>query len=233
MKLLVLIVCVLNVLLFFWELHNGALKSQPPRQMNLPTILLAEEAARAQRGAVISAYLDQAANSIAQQATSSTISQLADQVASATSIPNIAAPQAQTCYEFGPFPNLKAANAWLAGQGFSGRMFYKPELVPSSYLVYAPLEKDPAQRRIFKQMLIEKGVKDFFILASGELKGYMSFGVFNDMPHASHYQQDLAERGVQAQIKERYVSRSSLFVGFSSGKAMKPIAAGVVEAGCR
>ncbi len=234
MKFWVLIVCVLNVLFFFWELHNGAFTSQPQQQASLPTILLAEEAERAQRGVQISAYIDKEAQLIEGQQVGSAVAQLVAQTELDKSKPNALASEVQICYEFGPFPSRKAANAWLAEQGVSGKLFYKPELVPSTYLVYAPLETDPQARRIFKQMLIDKGVTDFFIFANGELKGQMSFGVFNDMPHASRHQQQLAEQGIQVLIKERYISQSSLFVSFSSSRqAGNKVATGVLEVACK
>jgi hypothetical protein len=231
MKFWVLIVCVLNVLFFFWEFHNGAFTSQPQQQANLPTILLAEEAERAQRGVQISAYLDKDAQLIVRQQVGSAVAQLVAQTEPVNSKPN--ALEAQACYEFGPFSSQKAAKAWLAEQGISGRLFYKPELVPSTYMLYAPLEKDPQKRRLYKQMLIDKGVTDFFIFANGELKGQMSFGVFNDMPHASRHQQQLAERGIQVQIKERYITRSSLFVGYSRRQTGNKVATGVLEVDCK
>ena len=231
MKFWVLIVCVLNLLFFFWEFHYGALQPQAQPQSNLPTILLADEAERARRGVQISAYLEQDALSIEHRQEASAVMQLVEQAELAKAKPQSG--ETQACYEFGPFSSQKDAKTWLAAQGVSGRLFYKPELVPSTYLVYATLEKDPEARRAFKQMLLAKGVSDFFIFANGELKGQMSFGVFNDMPHAIRHQQQLAESGVQAQIKERYITRSSLFVGFSSRQAEKKVAAGVVEVDCK
>ena len=229
MKFSVLIVCVLNVLVFFWELHNGAFKPQLQQPANLPTILLAEEAERAHRGAQISTYIESDAQAIERQELGSTVMPLVEQSEPVKAV----ASQTQACYEFGPFASRKAANAWLAAQGVSGRLFYKSELAPTTFMLYAPVEKDPQKRRLYKQMLIDKGVKDFYIFANGELKGYMSFGVFNDQPHASRYQQQLAERGVQVQIKERSFTRNSLFVSFSSPQGGDKVAAGVLEVSCK
>ena len=233
MKLWVFIVCVLNVLFFSWELHSGAFQSQPQSQQpNLPSVLLAEEAARAQRGVQISTYIDKDAGLMEPQQVGSAVVQLVDHSERGDS--KAQGLEVKTCYESGPFLGQKAAKAWLAEQGVSGRLFYKPELIPSTFLVYAPLEKDPQARRAYKQMLMDKGVTDFFIFANGELKGQMSFGVFNDMPHARRHQQQLAERGVLVQIKERYITRTSLFVGFSSSsQAGNKVAAGVHEVDCK
>jgi hypothetical protein len=233
MKISVLIVCVLNVLVFFWEFHNGAMITPLQQPVGLPTILLVEEDARAQRGAEISNILEGDANAIAHPKDGANAVQLLEQVDSLKTPTQAVEANKATCYEFGPFPTRKAAREWMATQAIAGRLLTKTELVPVTFLLYAPLEPDLQKRRIFKQMLIDKGVKDFFVFSNGELKNNTSFGVFNDKPHADRYQQHLAQLGIQAQIKERFITRASLFVSFTSQQAEKKNVVGALEVVCK
>ncbi|MDD1622112.1 MAG: hypothetical protein LUQ11_11590 [Methylococcaceae bacterium] len=214
MKALFLGISLLNIVFFFWEFHKGALNppAQTP-QSGRPTIMLIDELEKARHGAEISTYLDKDMAKL-QQLHGEHVADKPIAMRPAEK-PKKAAPiQAQpiVCHEVGPFPDEKTANAWLAGQTLRGEFYYKEVLTPTAYLVYYPAAKSSEQTRIQKMMINAKGITDIWVVPDGELKGALSLGLFNDQAHAAFFRGQLLQRGVQAEIKERYKSQFRSFV---------------------
>lgn len=230
MKTLCLGLCLLNVLFFFWEFHKGGLNPPVRQQTTLPTIMLADELENARRGAAISQVMDSEVPEpqhfqIAEKPTENQ--------------PRLAEPKAEdvkmqpACNEIGPFADPQAATAWLAGQTLRGELIHKEVLIPSAYLVYYPAAKNAEQMRIHKMMLNAKGINDIWVVPSGDLKGALSLGVFNAQERAVLFKNQLLQRGVQAEIKERYKPLSRLFVRIKGDqKIPKQLAEGLTLAGC-
>lgn len=221
MRALFFSICLLNVVVFFWELHQGALNQPSPPQATLPTILLAEEVEHAQRGTVISGYLDEDVSKLDKPGfelppapTTLTLPPVETKPEKAVQA------QPEICYEAGPFDDSQSATEWLAAKSLPGEPFTKDALMPSAYLVYYPMAKNPEQTRINRMMLNAKGINDVWVVPSGDLKGALSLGLFNDMPRAVLFKKQLAQRGVQAEIKERYKTQSLYFVKFQSDEAL-------------
>lgn len=228
MKAFFLIVSLLNVGFFFWEFHRGALDVPQPQTV-LPTFLLVDEQEHARRGATISAYLDKQVQSLQQLETA----RIADRLTANTRTkPWTAAFKPEPinkgklkspvslCYETGPFTDQSEATAWLSEQALRGQIFYKETLMPSAYQVYYPAPKNSEQLRLSKMMLNAKGITDIWVVPSGDLKGVLSLGLFNNMARAVVFKNQLLQRGVQAEIKERYKPQSRLFVKIKTDKKL-------------
>ncbi len=235
MKVLFLSLCLLNLVFFFWEFHKGALNPSVQTQTTLPTFLLVDELEKARRGVAISKYLDDDAAKL-QQLHTERVAEKPIIMPSAAKPVQKSVPIIQplvTCQEIGPFANQSAASAWLAGNALRGELFQQEVLTPSAYLVYYPAAKNPEQTRIQKMMLNAKGITDIWVIPSGEMKGALSLGLFSDQSRAALFRNQMLQRGVQAEIKERYKSQSRLFVRISGDqKVPKRLAEGMTSANC-
>jgi hypothetical protein len=234
MKAMFLGVCLLNIVFFFWEFHQGALNPPARTQTLLPTILLVDELEKARRGAAISVHLDRDAAILQHLHTE----RVADKpIAMLPSAKPKKAAVAQTppvvCHEVGPFSDQQAATAWAAGQSSRGEVFDREVLTASAYLVYYRAARNPEQTRIHKMMLNAKGITDIWVVPNGDLKGALSLGLFNDQPRAAFFRNQLLQRGVQAEIKERYKSQSRTFVRIKGEqKIPQRLLEGITSASC-
>lgn len=226
MKALFLAVCLLNIVFFFWEYHKGALNAPPQPLTGLPQIRLAE--AKDLPAFHIPEPAENPAPPPAVAASGNTAEPSAKAQAGAFRLPE------PPCYEIGPFTDHQAAISWLAAQVFSGEMFEKEAQAPSSFVVYFPGKKDPEQLRNQKQLLNAKGISDIWQVPSGDLKGMLSLGVFNDLARANTFKTELAQRyGVQAEIKERRKNQSRLFVRFKTDQKIENVATDMKPEKCK
>ncbi|MGZ4999008.1 MAG: hypothetical protein ACXV7F_01820 [Methylomonas sp.] len=238
MKALFLGLCLLNLVFFFWEFHEGALQPSIQSQTNLPTILLADELERAQRGAVISKYLDNDAAKLqqlhAERVVDKPIAMLRHTKTVQKNPPKIQPqPQPQPCHKIGPFVDQATASSWLSGNALRGEFFQQEALMPSGYHVYFPATNNPEQSRIQKLMLKAKGITDVWVVPNGELKGALSLGFFKEQARAVAFRNELLQRGVQAEIKERYQSQPAVFVRIKGDqKIPKRLGEGLASANC-
>ncbi len=232
MKVLFYVSCLLNVVFFFWELNKGALTPVSQAQQNLPRIVLFEELESARRSAAVSAYLDNDLQKLEHfQFLLPEEKLILKPLLAKSSASTIKHPP--NCYEFGPFPDKHAVTAWMAAESFHGEVIDKSASTPTSYMVYFPTDKNAEQLRIQKMMLTAKGVKDFYVIPSGEFKGVISLGVFNDYLRAAKFKSQLLQSGVKADISERNKNESKLFARISTHKALQAPLAGMMPVSCK
>ncbi|MBL1264598.1 hypothetical protein [Candidatus Methylomicrobium oryzae] len=111
------------------------------------------------------------------------------------------------CYEAGPFTNERILNAWnQALKEAQGELKPIPHHAQeiSDYLVLYPTEGSQEAIKTAMQALRNQGVGDAYPLAAGELKGYISLGVFRRETRAVRMQNDLQARGVESVVKPRF-----------------------------
>lgn len=114
---------------------------------------------------------------------------------------------APVCYQVGPFADQAALAAWLKSQGLKEiATFSEENESPVDFQVLYPAAKSPEQQRLNKQMLNEKGIVDLWTVPAGETKGALSLGVFTSIERANVYRQELLDKGVKAEIKQRFKS---------------------------
>jgi hypothetical protein len=181
MKIAFLLVCLLNLILFFWELHNGAFTPKPEYVSGLPSFLLTDEMERARRGVAISALIDQQLQDSQSLLIELTQVRPIDYRALAErQRPPEHKPQL-ACYELGPFPNRKTAYIWMQGHSLTGEIISREAPYASSFLVYYPASKDAKQNRLHKMLLSAKGFNSVPLIAGGELKGAFNLGSYSDV----------------------------------------------------
>lgn len=230
MKFLVLLLGLVNVVLALWEVRNN--QSLPPPQVNtqLPTILLVDEVQRARRGSIISTEIDrsvddwehsQAAAMLAGQQHANTADEEIERLLLANAIPATATPTVvpvpqpaenqpeanpvMSCYEAGPFNDETQLTQWLNSKALKNlETIYQENEVPADYQVLFPAAKNPEQLRITKMMLTAKGIVDLWMVPSGADKGALSLGVFADHQRANAFRKELLEKGVKAEVKQRF-----------------------------
>lgn len=232
MKVFFYVACLLNVVFFFWELNKGALTPPSPQQQNLPRIILLSELENARRSAALSKYLDSDLQNLEKFHFLFPEQKMILKPLMAKSSPPVKKPPA-ICYAFGPFSDRQAVLSWMATQSIHGEIIDKSTLVPTSFMVYYPADKDPEQIRVQKMMLNAKGIKDFFVVPSGELKGVISLGVFNDRLRATNYKSQLLQLGVKADIAERNKNEPRLFVKVHSNQTIQHSLAGMAPVNCK
>lgn len=232
MKVFFFVVCLLDVMFFFWEFNKGALSPANPHQQNLPSILLLSELENARRSAALSKYLDSDLQKLEHFQFLLPEQKLSTKPLMAKSLPPAIKP-ASTCYEFGPFTDKQAAAAWMAAQSIRGEVIDKSGLIPASFMVYYPADKNPEQLRVQKMMLSAKGLTDFWVVPSGELKGVISLGVFNDHLRAANYKNQLSQLGIKAEIAERNKNESRLFVKVYIAQVIQHPLAGMAPVTCK
>jgi len=231
MKILFLVLALANVVLGLWEWRHLPSPQDSALNAPLPTILLVNEAARARRGASISALIDQAlvdwehlpAQALLRKAQAKT--ELAGDevrrllVANAIPVTPTTAPEplatpvvnqsvakpSMSCYEAGPFNDEAELAQWLNNRALKNlETVYQEHELPADYQVYYPAAKNPEQLRINKMMLNAKGIADLWMVPSGRDKGALSLGVFADQKRASDFQKELLAKGVKAEVKQRF-----------------------------
>lgn len=215
---------------FFWQFHFGALTPATDRPSELPPILLVEERDAARRGAAISQVLDRNAAALQRLAVPKLLlppqpQRLAGVTGAAENKPPRPAAVKRepviNCYEAGPFADDAELQRWLKGKPLvSAQSFYREIAVPADYQVYYPAAKDAEQSRINKMMLQAKGIADIWMVPEGELKGALSLGVFVEKDRALSFREQLAARGIRAELRQRSKARQALFVRFGASRAM-------------
>lgn len=225
MKKLFFVVCLLNILFFFWEFHAGGLTPPVESPSSVPPLLLVSERDTARRGAEISAYQDrrlaelqtQQATEILQRLTAPQLDSFVMQGTPAPTPKLAVEAQAEKniCYEAGPFVDQAEVRRWSNAEHIKAFKVVSKELAMSAdFQVYYPAAKDAEQARINKMMLKAKGFTDVWTVMDGEIKGALSLGVFSEKQRAVLYKAQLAERGVAAEIRQRTKTRPALFIRF-------------------
>lgn len=225
MKSLFFVVCLLNILFFFWEFHAGGLTPPVELPSSLPSLLLVSERDTARRGAEISAYQDRQLAELQAQQVTDIFQRLTAPQGDAFIMKGQPAPkptaaieqqaERNNCYEAGPFVDQADARRWSNAEHIKAFEVVSKELAMSAdFQVYYPAAKDAEQARINKMMLKAKGFTDVWTVMDGEVKGALSLGVFSDKQRAIVFKAQLAERGVAAEIRQRTKTRSALFIRF-------------------
>ncbi|OAI04826.1 hypothetical protein [Methylomonas methanica] len=225
MKALFFLLCLLNVLFFFWKLHFGALTPSVEPASNIPALLMVSERQTARRGAQISTYLDSAAAELQAKQATDILQRLNPPHAAwifktSTHAPKPAVSGRQQaainhCYEAGPFSDQDALRRWANTERLAEfKAMNKSIIVASDFQVYYPAGKDAEQTRINKMMLKAKGFNDVWPVSDGDIKGAISLGVFNDRQRATLYKNQLADQGVKVEIRQRNKLRDELFIRF-------------------
>lgn len=256
MKRLFFLLCFLNLIFLLWQFHIGGLNPETPQLQQVSSILLLDEYRRARQGAQISAVIDHRAVEWRQIETDRILADLrndtwqtkavalsvakksrksAERVKTVEAAKPAAKIGERKCFDAGPFADESGLKKWLTASTLDSKQItQKDSVVASDYQVYYPAAKKPEQTQANKAMLLDKGLQDIWMIPDGELKGGYSLGVFREKQRAVNFKNQLSEKGIQAEIKQRDKTKPQWFVRVMLDKAKLPQyqAAGVKLAAC-
>ncbi|MDE2089585.1 MAG: SPOR domain-containing protein [Gammaproteobacteria bacterium] len=206
MRLLFLFLLLLNLAFFAWEYsHPETPPPAPPPETEpgiAPLVLLSE------RSAVPPAPSTSAAPVAVPADTARA------KTAVATPVP-VQHPDA--CYIIGPFEARTQAQRVmhrLNGLGFPARLRTQTRRVPGDYWVYLPPlpSRQAALQRV--HALAGRGMKNYFIVTSGEQQNAISLGVFKDKASAERRKAQVAAMGYTPVLGRRPTERSVYWLDY-------------------
>ncbi|HEY5140918.1 MAG TPA: hypothetical protein VIJ25_16620 [Methylococcales bacterium] len=119
----------------------------------------------------------------------------------------------ERCYEAGPFANQKTYQVWvnrLKDINSEIKPINRDDQIPSNYMVYYPAGETGLESEANIKMLKDHGIKDLWLL-TGEDKGKISLGLFNKEESALVMKSELLTKGINAEVKTRYKTRSQKY----------------------
>ncbi len=122
--------------------------------------------------------------------------------------------ETEFCYQVGPFTDTVSLNDWgklNKIQANSLQQFNKEIKTITSYLVYYPAAETYAKSKQQVSLFKEKGITDYWLFRTGELKGITSLGLFVRKDRAIVLQEKLLKIGIAAKVMSRYKTENSLF----------------------
>lgn len=109
------------------------------------------------------------------------------------------------CFSLGPFTHKESFNKAkqrLSQEGIEVFSRVSSDSVRDGYWVMLPVAASRNQAVLQIQKLKQSGVKDYFLVAAGEMKNAVSLGVFSKPTLAKHRLDELEKLGFRAKIKK-------------------------------
>lgn len=134
----------------------------------------------------------------------------------ATTAPGVAA--AETCMRLGPFATAaaqQAAIARLSPHVARIRGAEQPATRSRGFLVYLPAAASHAAALEETHVLAAKGVRDYFVIGSGDMQDAVSLGVYDSPANAQKRADDLGKLGFTAKVKERIDSQPAYWADYA------------------
>ncbi|MEM7207467.1 MAG: hypothetical protein AAF434_06570 [Pseudomonadota bacterium] len=133
----------------------------------------------------------------------------------------------ERCYSIGPFIESDALDSIQVllsdnEMQFSVRTLTEPELY--GYNVILPPFSDRKEAEKMVEILVDKGVTDYYIIADGELDNAISLGLFREHRFAIRHVAFLEKKGLSPTMNVRYEDRSRHWIDYSeSGETLDTI----------
>ena len=122
------------------------------------------------------------------------------------------------CFTIGPYRTSELANAVLLAireeQGFPVTLREREEEEIAGYWVY--LEPYPTRKAALAvaRELAQKGIKDYYVVPSGESVNAVSLGLFSEPQRADRRTRQIAELGYEALTTVRYRTRTLYWLDY-------------------
>lgn len=110
-----------------------------------------------------------------------------------------------SCYSLGPFSrreSFDAAKKMMLAKGIRVFGRVSSDSVRNGYWVMLPASRSQNQAKVNIQKLKEKGIKDYFLIATGDMTNAISLGVFSKPKLAKRRQDAVEEQGFRVIIKK-------------------------------
>jgi len=119
------------------------------------------------------------------------------------------------CYRVGPFENNDKLEAWRKKNNInegSLQSFSKDNQADDArYLVYFPAATDYEVSKKNVNLFIDMGITDYWLFKTGNLKGAISLGLFDQADDALALKEKFSKKGVNVEIRESYSNASAFF----------------------
>jgi len=222
MKQLFVLSLLMNIILFLWEFHQGALNptiSSTEQHSNRQILLLSELPTITEQPNNKKNIQTTLIKPVIEKTPLDSPPQLKVTVESTPStkkdIPQIQDNSPLLCYQVGQFDSQDKAKYWVKQNKIPGETVHyieKPTRVISSYLVYYPAGKDYQQSQNNIHLLKSKGISDLWLFRKGTLRGIISLGLFVKQSRALVLQKKLLKQGLTVQVMPRYKEIPSFYV---------------------
>lgn len=109
------------------------------------------------------------------------------------------------CFSLGPFTrkeSFNAARARLTSGGINVFSRVTSDAVRNGYWVMLPVSRSRNQAQLQIQRLKESGVKEYFLVATGEMKNAISLGVFSKPKLAKRRLDEVEKLGFEVKIRK-------------------------------
>lgn len=113
--------------------------------------------------------------------------------------------EAVRCFSLGPFTrkeSFNTARARLTRQGINVFSRVTSDAVRNGYWVMLPASRSRNRAKVKIQRLKERGVKDYFLVATGEMKNAVSLGVFSKPKLAKRRLDEVQKLGFEVKIRK-------------------------------
>ena len=110
------------------------------------------------------------------------------------------------CLEIGPYPTSAQATELqqlMLPQAPGIRIIPRSEARNDSWWVLVPKAENMEVAKARRQMLLDKGIKDFWLFNKGELQGAISLGLHETREKAESAQRQFLEKGIVSEIVPR------------------------------
>lgn len=114
---------------------------------------------------------------------------------------------AESCMSYGPFPSAEAAASGsmrLRSGGASVTQRLVPGKVRSGYWVYLPPFGSRREAEAAAKLLLQRGVKDLYVVTDDANRNAISLGVYSDRFGALAHQKKIRELGYRPLLTERF-----------------------------
>lgn len=129
------------------------------------------------------------------------------------------------CYSLGPFSKSKSANAAqevLAKAKVTAWQRIDRDAIRTGYWVYLPPAADRQAASVSMANLKQLRIKDYFMVATGEMKYAISLGVFSKSKLARARMQSIVDKGFRAKVKKMTLPKRVYWIDWEKQAAQQP-----------
>jgi len=141
-------------------------------------------------------------------------------------------PSDSACFRLGPYRSQAAARHALAGlksQVEEGQVVTRYDDVEDGFWVLYPKAANLDVARANRQMLVEKGVRDLWLIDKGEMQGAISLGIYKTRERAENLQRKFSEQNIEVEVKPRMTRAKASWIQFRWPGARAALDAVVAE----
>lgn len=216
MRLVVLTLLLANVLFLGWQYleQENRPKASRDAYQDVPTLELTSREAPVELAPVTQPDIEMGQEAVdpVSAESSPALDDLA--IAEAQTLP-VEPPTPSVCANLGPFDSEAAARAAIEKFSLSSfdPVVNKRQVPRRSYWVYIPPFRDRKSANLALEMLATRGIKDAYVVGSGEDRNAIALGLYSQQASAQRRLQQLEKTGMAARVGEIDQTNDVFFIG--------------------